>query len=80
VARRADDCGPLLELPGRRLVAFLLDPEDEDRFEFAARPTDERVPGRCQSIETGEIVQLASSGRPLSTAVSDRLDESESRR
>ncbi len=80
VARRADDCGPLLDLPGRRLVGSLVDPEDENRFDLAPRLTEDRVPSRCQVIETGEIVQLASLGRPLSAAVTDRLDEGEGRR
>ena len=80
VARRADDCGPLLDLPGRRLVGFFLDPEDDSRFELAPRPTDEPVPSRCRWIETGEIVQLASIERPFSSAVSDRLDTSEGHR
>lgn len=80
VARRANDCGPLLDVPGRRLVGSIVDPEDASRFDLPPRLTDERVPSRCQLIETGDIVQLAAVDRPLSTAVSDRLDESEGTR
>ncbi len=69
VVRVADDAGPLLHSPGRRLIGMLAD-HDEQRH-FGVEPDGTR--GRCVIRETGEIVQLAALARPLVDAIADRL-------
>ena len=69
VARTADDAGPLITAPGRRLVGSVADPEDQERLGGAP----DRTRGRCHLLETGEIVQLAALDRPVESAIPERL-------
>jgi hypothetical protein len=69
VARTADDAGPFLTAPGRHLVGSLADRDDQRRLGGAL----DGARGRCRLLETGEVVQLASPERSLTSMIPERL-------